>query len=45
MRLRNDSCTHPKGVVYGRTTVKDPEDFAGFATGMPCEGKTKEVME
>jgi hypothetical protein len=39
------TCPHPKGVVYGRTTVKNPEDFASFATGMPSEGKIKEVIE
>lgn len=45
MRIRDGSRPHSKGVVYGRTTVKDPEDFASFATGMPGEGKIEEVIE
>ena len=45
MRIRNESCPHPKGVVYGGPTVKDPEHFTSFATGMPGEGETEEVIE
>ena len=36
---------YPKGVVDGRTAIKDPEHFTRFALGMPGKGEMKQVIE